>query len=110
MPDLNNRQFLIGLAPIATYTGTVNINSGSALAAGASVTENYTFTGAATTDGKIGICPRDATVIPYGLNLVNLVVSATNTVTATWTNATNASITPPASATWTYAAFGEFFR
>lgn len=110
MPDINASGLRVGKFSLATYTGTVNINSGSAIAAGATVTENYTFTGAATTDTEFGICPRDAITIPAGLKLVSITISATNTVTATWLNTTAASITPPASATWTLAIIGDFFR
>ena len=110
MPDTNNTGLFVGKYPLATYTGTVNINGGSAVAAGATVTENYTFTGAVTTDREFGISPRDAVSIPAGLQLVSLSISATNTVTATWKNTTAASITPPSSATWSLVIIGDFFR
>jgi len=108
--DSNSTGMLVGTFPIATITGTVFINSGTAIAAGASITENYTFTGAVTTDTKFGLCPRDAVTIPKGLVLTSLTISATNTVTATWKNNTAAAITPPATATWSLAIFGAFFR
>ena len=110
MPDLNSTGLLVANAPIVTYTGTVFINSGTAIAAGASVTENYTFTGALTTDTRFGICPRDAVVIPTGLQLVSLTISATNTVTATWRNNNAVAVTPPATATWSFAILGEYYK
>ena len=110
MPDIFNLSKGALTAPIATYTGTVYINSGTAIAAGASITETYTFTGAVTTDTKFAIAPRDAVVIPKGLQLVSLSISATNTVSATWRNTTAVSITPPASATWSLAIFGLYFN
>jgi len=110
MPDINATGLRVGKFPLATYTGTVNINSGSAIAAGATVTENYTFTGAVTTDNEFGICPRDAIVIPAGLKLDSITISATNTVTTVWRNVSAASITPPSSATWSLVIIGDFFR
>ena len=116
MPSSNNTGFLIGLAPVVTITGTVYINSGTAIAAGASITDTYTFTGAATTDINFGISPRPQntatppTFLQPGLQLTSLTVSSTNTLTAVWTNTTGAPITPPVSSTWTYAVFNEYFR
>ena len=110
-PAQNNVGFLVGTNPVFSVTGTVNINSGSAIAAGATITENYTFTGALTTDINFGIAHRPGvTALPAGLQLSALSVSATNTVTASWTNTTTQPITPPASATWTYIVQNEFFR
>ena len=108
MPDFNSLGKGALTAPIATYTTTVQINSGTAIAAGTSITESYTFTGVLTTDTRVGLAYRDATVIPKGLQLTSLIVTATNTLTATWRNTTAASITPPASATWTAIVYGLF--
>lgn len=116
MPDSNSNSFAVGQLtynfPIATYTATYQINSGTAIAAGASVTENITFTGLATSDSQVAIRARDAiaSIMPKGLQLVSSVVSATNTLTVVWKNTTTASITPPASATWTAVVFGVFSK
>lgn len=110
MPDSNNIRLVSVKAPIATYTATYQINSGTAIAAGASVTQTITFTGVATTDNEFGISPRDEIEIPKGLQLTGCKISATNTVSVTWKNATADSITPPASATWTCVVLADFFR
>lgn len=110
MPDTNNIRLISVKAPIATYTATYQINSGTAIAAGASVTQTITFTGLATTDNEFGIAPRDAIEIPKGLQLTDATITATNTLSVTWKNNTAASITPPASATWTCVVLAEFFR
>lgn len=120
MPTQNSQGFIVAgvapLTPATPITGTVNINSGNPIAAGATFTENYTFTGALTTDINYGISPRPSTAvspanfIPYGLQLNSLTVSATNTLTATWTNTAGNVITPPASSTWFYAVFNEYIR
>ena len=107
--NLSNAKSITSGQPLITIqSSTYAINGGSALAAGASVTENITATGVATTDKRIGIAPRDATVIPFGLSVSNIFVSATNTVTVTWTNNTTAAITPPATAVWSVAVFGNY--
>ena len=104
----NAKTITAGLPLITIQSSTYAINGGSALAAGASVTETITATGVATTDKRIGIAPRDATVIPFGLTVSNIFVSATNTVTVTWTNNTTAAITPPATAVWAVSVFGNY--
>ncbi len=116
MPDSNSNSIGIGQLtynfPIASYTATYQINSGTAIAAGASVTETITFTGIVTTDNQVAIRARDAiqSIIPKGLQLVSTSVTATNTLTVVWKNTTTASITPPASATWTAVVFGVFSK
>jgi hypothetical protein len=111
MPD-KNFGGLTPLMQIATYTSgsTYAINSGTVVAAGAVVAAAaITFTGLATTDGNIGIAPRDAAEVPKGLKLVSAVVTA-NTVTVTWQNITDQPITPPAASTWTATVFKPFLR
>ena len=116
MPDSNNNEWGVGQLtynlPIASYTATYQINSGTAIAAGASVTETITFTGLATTDNNVAIRGRDAVMnaIPKGLQLVSTAVSATNTLTVVWKNTTTASVTPPASGTWTAIVYGMFSK
>jgi hypothetical protein len=103
---------LTPVLPIVTYTSgsTYAINGGSSLAAGATSTPTaITFTGLATTDGNIGFAPRDAYVIPKGIELVSAVVTA-NTLTVAWRNNTDQAITPPAAVTWTAVVFKPLFR
>jgi hypothetical protein len=107
--NLNNAKTITGALPLITIqSSTYAINGGASLAAGASVTETITATGVVTTDKRIGIAPRDATVIPYGLTVANIFVSATNTVTVTWTNNLTTAITPPATAVWSVAVLGNY--
>ena len=116
MPDSNSNSIgigqLVGNFPIASYTATYQISGGTAIAAGASVTQTITFTGLVTTDNQVAIRARDAiqSVIPKGLQLVSTTVSAADTLTVVWKNTTTASITPPASATWTAVVFGQFSK
>lgn len=116
MPDSNSNSFGIGQLtynfPIATYTATYQINSGTAIAAGASVTQTITFTGLVVTDSQVAIRARDAIMnaIPKGLQLVSAVVTAADTLTVVWKNNSAVSITPPASATWTAVVFGIFSK
>lgn len=110
MPDQTNSRLLSVKAPIATYTATYQINSGTAIAAGASITQTITFTGLATTDNEFGISARDAIEIPKGLQLTDCRITATNTLSVTWRNTLDVAITPPASATWTCVVLAEFFR
>lgn len=101
-----SRGFL-GLFPIATYTASYQINGGSAISSGATVTDSVTFTGVATTD-KVGVAARAAVSVDPNLQLVAVNVTATNTVQLVWFNAGNASITPPGSATWTAVVLQAF--
>jgi hypothetical protein len=120
MPTANSQGFLVAgvapLTPATPITGTVNINSGAVIPPLTSITDSYTFTGALTTDINWGISPRPTAgtslpnIIPYGLQLSASSVSATNTITVTWTNTTGTPITPPPSSTWYYAVFNEYIR
>jgi hypothetical protein len=108
--NLYNPKTITAAMPLITIqSSTYAINGGSALAAGASTTsDTITATGVATTDKRIGISPRDGTVIPYGLTASNIFVSATNTVSVTWTNNTTSAITPPATAVWSVVVLGNY--
>lgn len=116
MPDSNNNQWGAGQLtynlPIASYTATYQINSGTVIAAGASVTQTITFTGLAVTDNNVAIRARDAIMntIPKGLQLVSTAVTAADTLTVVWKNTTTASIVPPASGTWTAIVYGMFSK
>lgn len=96
----------------ASYT----INGGSSIAGGTvnseatPFTDTVTVTGLATTDTRIGISPRDAVVIPAGLALLSLQVSAANTLKITWKNTTMAAIAPPAAGVWSVAVLGNFIK
>jgi hypothetical protein len=99
--------------PIVTYTSgsTYAINGGSSIAAGATTTSaDITFTGLATTDTNVGFAPRDAYVIPKGVQLVSAKVTATNTLSVVWRNNSNVAVTPPAAVTWTAVVFKPFFN
>ena len=120
MPDLNNNSFGIGQLggklPIATYSSSsYQINGGSAIAAGAYVTETITATGILTTDLDVVIRARDAvwSAIPKGLQLVSAIVTATNTVTVVWRNSLATTIQAgaiPAAGIWTVCALGQFSK
>lgn len=120
MPDLNNNSFGVGLLngkfPIASYSSSsYQINGGSAIAAGATVTENITATGILTTDLDVAIRARDAVwaAIPKGLSLVSATVTATNTVTVVWKNTLETAIPAgsiPAAGVWTVIAIGQFSK
>ena len=117
MPDLNNNSFgigqLDGKLPIATYSSSsYQINGGSAIAAGAYVTETITATGILT---DVVIRARDAvwSAIPKGLQLVSAIVTATNTVTVVWRNSLATTIQAgaiPAAGIWTVCALGQFSK
>lgn len=111
MPD-SNYSGLGPIVPIATYTSgsTYAINSGSALAAGASSTSaDITFTGVTTSDKNIMLACRDAYVINPAIKLVSAKVTAADTVSVVWKNTSNVSITPQAAATWTLVVFKQGF-
>lgn len=120
MPDLNNNSFGVGLLsgrfPIASYSSSsYQINGGSAIAAGAIVTETITATGILTTDLDVAIRARDAVwaAIPKGLSLVSATVTATNTVTVVWQNTLATAIPAgsiPAAGVWTVIAIGQFSK
>ena len=109
MPDQYGGGLSIAM-PIATYTGTHQINGGTAIPANTTAAaQALTFTGVLTTDTNVAFAPRDAVVIPNGLILVSSVCTATDTITVQWRNNTNAAITPPASATWTAVVYKPFY-
>jgi len=120
MPDLNNNSFGVGLLngrfPIASYSSSsYQINGGSAIAAGATVTETITATGILTTDLDVAIRARDAVwaAIPKGLSLISATVTATNTVTVVWQNTLATAIPAgsiPAAGVWTVIAIGQFSK
>lgn len=115
MPDSNSNSIGLGQLtynfPIVTTSGAYQINGGTAIAAGATVTDSpATFSGLATTDLQVAIRARDAVVIPKGLQLISVTVASATTLTLVWKNTTAASITPPASATWTAVVFGIFSK
>lgn len=82
-------------------SATYQINGGSAIAAGASITDSKTFTGALTTDTQIAVGYGDAVAasLPAGLVLTDVFVTAANTVSLVWTNTSSVSVTPPATST-----------
>ena len=120
MPDLNNNSFgvgqLAGKMPIATYsTSSYQINSGSAIAAGASITDSITATGVLTTDLDVAIRARDAvwSTIPKGLQLISATVTATNTISAVWRNSLATAIPAasiPVAGVWTALVLGQFSK
>lgn len=121
MPDLNNNGFGIGLLdgklPIATFSSSsYRINGGSAIAAGATVTETIsTSSGVAITDLDVAVRARDAiwSAIPKGLQLVSATVTAADTITVKWRNSLDVAIPAgaiPASAVWTVVVLGQFSK
>ena len=120
MPDSNSNSIGIGQLtynlPIASYSSSsYQINGGSAIAAGATVTETITATGILTTDLNVVVRARDAvwSAMPKGLQLVASYVSATNTVTVIWKNTTAVAIPAsaiPAAGVWTVCAIGVFSK
>lgn len=110
MPDIYNGGLTIA-QPIVTYqSSSYQINGGTALAAGASVTETMTFTGLATTDVNYGFAPRDAIVLPKGLVLTASLPTATNTLTVTWKNTNAVSMAMPAAGVWGLSIFKPLYR
>lgn len=115
MPDSNSFGGLVGTFPLASYTASFQINSGTAIAAGnTAAAQTITFTGLALTDddapSNYAIAPRNTITIPAGLVMISSFISATDTLTVQWKNVSDKSITPPASATWTCVVYREFFR
>ena len=109
MPDLNNSG-LTQSFPVATYTASYQINSGTAVPANSTTAvQNITFTGLTLADGNVGLTCRDDLAIPKGLVLASAIVTATNTLSVQWRNATASALTPPASATWTAIVYKPFF-
>lgn len=100
-PNNTAAQSARGLYPLQTIqiSATYQVNSGTAIAAGASITDNVTFTGVLTTDTQIAIGFGDAVAAALSaanIVLTSVVVTATNTVALTWTNTSSLSRTPPA--------------
>jgi hypothetical protein len=116
MPDKHSGDFSLGTPIpgkhiIVAYTASYQINGGTDITSGASITDSVTFTGVAVGD-KIAIACREAAraAVPSGLQLESAKVTATNTVALKWTNNSSATVTPGASATWTCGVIGLFFN
>lgn len=117
MPASLSSKNLTDTMPLVTYaSASYQINGGTLIAAATAAvdsvafTDTVTVTGVATTDKYLGISPRDAIVIPTGLALMSIVVSATDTVKITWKNNTFTAIAPPAASVWQVAVLGNFIR
>lgn len=117
MPNTSINRVLTHLLPLKTFdSASYTINGGTLIAGGTQVSDALPFTdtinvvGVATTDKDIGIAPRDATVIPNGLALVSVVVSAANTIQVTWKNTTLQPISPPAASVWSVAVLGNYLQ
>lgn len=100
-PNIATAEIARGQHPAQTIqiSATYQINSGTAIAAGASITDSVTFTGVLTTDNQVCIGMGDAiakSIAAVGLVLTGIAVTATNTVSLTWQNQTTISQTPPA--------------
>jgi hypothetical protein len=110
-PNVNNFTNITDQLPITTLaSASYQINSGTAIADQATVADTVTVTGVKTTDTKLAISPRDAVVIPTGLQLLSLVCAANDAVIITWINRSGASITPPAAGVWSLAILGNYLR
>ena len=110
-PNISNYNNLTDAFPITTLaSASYQINSGTAIADGATVADTVTATGVKTTDTRLAICPRDAVAIPVGLQLLSLVCAANDAVIITWINRSGASITPPAAGVWSLAILGNYLR
>jgi hypothetical protein len=110
-PNTSNFNNITDAYPITTLaSASYQINSGTAIAADAVVADTVTATGVKTTDTRLAICPRDAVVIPNGLQLKSLVCAANDAVIITWVNRSGASITPPSAGVWSLAILGNFLR
>ncbi|MFA5166740.1 MAG: hypothetical protein WC449_05645 [Candidatus Paceibacterota bacterium] len=117
MPSSYNLKNLTGEQVLKQYdSASYQINGGSSIAGGtltseaSPFTDTVTVTGVATTDARIGISPRDAVVLPAGLALISIVVSATNTLQITWKNTTQSAISPPAAGVWSVAVLGNYIK
>jgi hypothetical protein len=100
-PNIVSPGIIKGPLPIQTIqiSATYQINGGTAITAGATVTDaSKTFTGAATTDKVVALAWDDAVQasLPAGLVFAGITVTAANTVSISWTNTNNYSVTPPA--------------
>lgn len=117
MPSSNYTKNLTDENVLKQYdSASYQINGGSSIAGGTVTseaqpfTDTVTVTGLVTTDKRIGISPRDAVVIPTGLALLDLQISAANTLKITWKNTTMSAITPPAAGVWSVAVLGNFIK
>jgi len=106
-PNISTTLGMRGLLPIQTLniSATYQINGGTAIAAGASISDSKTFTGLATTDTQVAVAYDDAVAasLPAGLVLTDFYVTAANTATLVWTNTSSVSVTPPATSTQFWA-------
>lgn len=116
MPTSNNVNNLTDELPITTLaSASYQINGGSSIAGGtlygeaATFTDTVTVTGLVATDSRVAIKPRDAVVIPTGLQLISVVPGA-GSMAVTWRNATMSAITPPAAGVWSVAVLGNYLR
>lgn len=121
MPDSNSNSIgigqLVGKFPIATFaSSSYQINGGSAITAGATVTGTISTTsGVALTDLEVAVRARDAiwSAIPKGLQLVSTTVTAADTISVVWKNTLATTIPAsaiPASAVWTVVVLGQFSK
>lgn len=116
MPSTNNIINLTDELPITTLaSASYQINGGSSIAGGtlyseaAPFTDTVTVSGLVATDKRLAIRPRDAVVIPDGLQLISVVANA-GTMSVTWKNTTMSAISPPAAGVWSVAILGNFLR
>ena len=113
-PNIVNNLGARFFGPLQTLqiSATYQINGGSAIAAGASITDSKTFTGVKTTDTQVAVGYDDAVAasLPSGLVLTDAYVTATDTVALVWTNQGTQSVTPPATSQQFFAIrLGQFF-
>ena len=116
MPSTNNVINLTDELPIKTFdSASFQINGGSSIAGGTLYSEAQAFTqtvavtGLVATDARLAVRPRDAIVIPPGLQLISVTAGA-GTMDMTWKNTTLSAITPPAAGVWSVAVLGNFLR
>ena len=117
MPSNNLGRVLTDEMPIAMLTtASYQINSGTLIPGATNIseaqpfTDTVTVTGLATTDTRFAISPRDTVVIPRGLVIVNMVITAANTLAITWKNTTFSAISPPAAGVWSVIVLGNFIK
>jgi hypothetical protein len=116
MPQQSSFNNITRELPITTLaSASYQINGGTAITGAIEgdatpISDTVTVTGVKTTDKRLSICPRDAVVLPTGLQLISLVCAANDAVIITWRNVTENSITPPAAGVWSLAILGNFIR
>ena len=117
MPTAFNQNNLTTTIPITTLpSASYQINGGTAIAGGTQTSDAVAFsdtvtvTGVRTTDTRLAILPRDAVVLPVGLQMLSLVCTTNDAVVITWRNSTLAAITPPAAGVWSLAILGNFIK